>query len=230
MVVQKTGPLRVVFCTGTFIAEDVVITAAHCVLIGSKENSPAKVENLEIHVGVDPLNNADAILPAVEFTYHPQYRDEEFDTPDLALIRFRGPRPPQTTLARLPTPADLRLNLQAWIAVGYGQTDGKINHIETDDIQQRSGILRMSHPHLAMQLDDTHYLTNQETGSGGCFGDSGSAGLLQDAQGNFVAMGVFRGVDDLFAKAQPKPDQCRQFGFYTSLLPYEEWINSFLKK
>lgn len=85
-------------CSGTIIASDIVLTAAHCI--------PGKAQELQIIFSTDVdriLKSKDQniltkfMLPAIETKIFPKWnpRDEDtvVDTGDMALIRFKGELP-----------------------------------------------------------------------------------------------------------------------------------------
>ncbi len=85
-------------CTGSLIAPNVVLTAAHC--------APDKISNLKIifATDVDSILNArepdikeEMMLSATDFKMHPSYdpNDEttEVDIGDIALVKFKGALP-----------------------------------------------------------------------------------------------------------------------------------------
>jgi hypothetical protein len=207
------GPVTVNsnFCTGTLIAEDVLLTAGHC-FFGSSGTSPRN-----LWVSFDPnftTEVADFAVPADPTPNEPRVRvsgilvDPEFTNASLGVNEANadiavlfldlnaivgGPLP---TPAALPTEsmlAEMRhqngLHGQRFTAVGYGSTvvfgDGQPyfpNPFER--LKAESEYLAMTPGYLVLSM-------NPNTGDGGtCYGDSGGPNFLQQEDGSEVIAAI----------------------------------------
>jgi len=145
-------------CTGTVLAPDLLLTAAHCV-------APAADYAVAI-VGDGPPK----LIPVARIAVHPRFDGDQFrtrrPTPDLALVRLAEPLPARFRAARL-APADgLPEKGTSFLLAGYGVTAeanpksaGTLRTVVLPSIGTTGGIMvRLSPP---------------EGLAGGCTGDSG---------------------------------------------------------
>lgn len=126
-------------CTGSIIAENYIVTAAHCVW----EIKPSKLR-LIFGVDMDDLLNAreQDIVQAytrsvtdtkVHSTYDPDTQEEnQFNWGDIALIKFRGTLPPgYKPVQLLPDDRILKRGLTVTVA-GYG-----VSQVDTEPIDPK---------------------------------------------------------------------------------------------
>ncbi|HEX8282449.1 MAG TPA: trypsin-like serine protease [Pyrinomonadaceae bacterium] len=156
------------YCTGTLIAPNVVLTAAHCNL------GPARV-----FVSFDTKFSSKSKLLAGTFYYDPQYNWKQDDPHDIAVVVLDKPVS-NLTPARLPGAGQLdglKVN-QKFTVVGYGgqepvnQPGGPvIAYLDTREFSTAS--LNSINP-AWLRLSQ-----NPATGdSGACYGDSGGPNFL----------------------------------------------------
>ncbi|MGW5421617.1 S1 family peptidase [Streptomyces sp. NPDC003943] len=119
----EASPVQRQFCGGSLIADNIILTAAHCVT-GEKPNK------LEVTVGRTVLSkkNQGQLRNVRSITVHPRYLkgDEAYD---LALLELAKPVT-GTAAVSLPTPgtdALLRPGAKATV-IGWGNTDTEITH------------------------------------------------------------------------------------------------------
>lgn len=104
MITSRGGEV----CSGTAIARDLVITAAHCV---SKPD-------------VYSVSVAGLSLQVSQIATHPRFRSDSFETrrpsPDLAILKLYSPLPAQILPAPLSREAQLPQRETRYVIAGYG--------------------------------------------------------------------------------------------------------------
>jgi secreted trypsin-like serine protease len=169
-------------CSGTLIAQDVFLTAAHCVAW----LSPSGMDASDLWVSFDtaPESGIAVMLPVRAYYYDPLFGHDKSDPHDIAVVLLAEPVM-GTTPATLP-PAGLidqmkatkTLKSQVFVAVGYGTVrEDKTSGPHTlfwegfrRFVPQSYNAYTQSWLKLSM---------NPSTGDGGtCYGDSGGPHFL----------------------------------------------------
>lgn len=205
-----------VICTGTIIAANVVLTAAHCVSTGS----PGDYQIL-FTKSPRPFGNVTRKVTQVRMhDYNPaSYSDRK----DLALVRFRGDLPAGYEPMPLPNKRDLEDMGRNFYATGYGVITGR------QDLPDREpGILRYTHVSLyekALTPSLSQFTVNQQNGRGICFGDSGGPAFVKLGDRRII-IGVASAVYSLdkYARTRRDFDICRYQAIYISTYYYSHWI------
>lgn len=222
-------------CTGTLIAPNIVLTAAHCI--------STKAQNLRVVFGLNMDEMLGAREPDIKDMYvhnvsavkvHPQWDMEEneqksSDWHDLAVLKFRGEAPEGFVPAEFLTDLDvLKPGVTAYVA-GYGVNSVESRNGSADEKPQMGeepfcddkgcvfvkftgdGLLRWAQAPIAT-VESTE-LRLDEAQAGTCGGDSGGpAFVLKD--GKFQLFGVTsRG--SLF---------CNSVGVYTIALKLSDFL------
>ena len=193
-------------CTASIISDQNLVTAAHCV------DGPAA--NLRIVFGTDLANKATRIVKAVDsYETSPVYAfrsSEEFNTGDIAVVKFSGGLPPGFQAAPILRNAGSLQNGVSVMLAGYGIANG-VSH-------EGAGKLRSVEVNiLNNQYSESEVLLDQTQGKGACHGDSGGPAYI-NVGGQWMLWGVTnRGVND------PKND-CSVSASYASIPYYASWI------
>jgi len=202
MLVDSRGGL----CTGTALARDLVLTAAHCV---------ARPANYRVRLS----KNGDAL--DVESTRpHPGFKMTNYvanrATADVALVKLKTPLPASVIPAALGGTRRVAVG-ETMIVAGFGAT--------RDNNEQGAGEARMAplvvtgRPgSLQIRLQDPA-TRNERAGLGSCTGDSGGPAFGRMGENGGEVMGVVS-----WSTAPRNEAGCGGLTGLTPLLNYRAWI------
>jgi secreted trypsin-like serine protease len=166
------------FCTGAYIARDLVLTAAHCVLPGADYKLVAY-----------DAQRQPSLRDTARIERHPQFNLDNYNkarvTADVALIKLPAP----ANVTPVPLSGE-RLSVQPgdrFIVSGLGVTapgDGKSG----GTLRQATLAATGKPGNLQIRLMDPA-TRNERSGLGACTGDSG-APVFQESGGRYVVIGV----------------------------------------
>ncbi len=237
-------------CTATLIANNIVLTAAHC--------APSKASDVKIifSLDIDKVLNAkeqsplkELILTATDFKVSPNWDPNnetvQFDTGDIALIKFSGSLPKGYLPAKfLENTGDLKIGASVTVA-GFG-----VNFVDMEEIDPKKyrnldgeiesgevacsgkgrgnygscfkidksgdGLLRTTSAPISF-IHETEIRLNEKK-AGTCNGDSGGPAFIQKA-----------GTLYLFGVTSRGSELCNEDGVYTNALFYKSWIETTTK-
>ncbi|HEV7877148.1 S1 family peptidase [Bradyrhizobium sp.] len=196
------------FCTGSLLAQDLVLTAAHCVLPGAD------------YKVILPGETPPRLLDVRRVASHPQFSVQAIlahrASADVALLQLASPLPPSKAPAPFGAPAipievGARLTI-AGVGVsrrGDGKSGGAIRAADLT-VTGKPGTLQIR---LADPLTN-----NTRDGLGACTGDSG-APVFEMQSGRAVIVGVVS-----WSTGANNSDGCGGLTGVTPLTLYREWI------
>jgi secreted trypsin-like serine protease len=204
IVAEKNGGQSL--CTGSIVAPEVILTAAHCV-----EGSPQKL-HLVFGLNIQKANKKNDTREADKFIIHPNWgRHLPSGESDLALIHFKGALPEGYSPVKL---ADDNFKLkigQKVLMIGYGVTDGQS--------ENGSGKLRQTNSLILEEHSLTEMVTDGQKSSV-CFGDSGGPAFVKVSK-EYIQWGVASSVTN---------KSCDEASIHTEVMKYETWIKSSITK
>lgn len=199
-------------CTGSVIAPDLIVTAAHCLEGGASSVSIV----FATQITPEALKNA---VKTTHFMIHPDYRmnQTKIDQNDIGLIEFQGGLPKGYTPNHMLADPRLLTRGENVILAGYGVTDAGTH--------AGAGTLRETDVKIADEnFGKTEVLLAQNDGHGACHGDSGGPAFLMEG-GKLVLWGITsRGYP---ARA---PDDCAHESVYTKILDQTDFLRAAIQK
>ena len=183
MIVEEPDGVKYLYCSGTLIAPDVFLTAAHCTTAAAAYGA-----NLyEAYVTFDPVWDENATLHRGTYDLNPNYGHDMHDLHDVAVIILDEPIGyiDPATLPSAGLLADMKkdkaLKGQQFVTVGYGtlRDDKTRGPHALGDYGER---YFAEQTFLALKPYWLQISMNPSTGSGGtCYGDSGGPHFLGDS-------------------------------------------------
>lgn len=168
MITSRGGEV----CSGTAIARNLVITAAHCV---------AKPDIYSVSVG----GNSFAVS---QIEVHPRFRKDSFETrkpsPDLAILKLFSPLPASIRPAKLSFDSKLPARDTRYLIAGFG--------VVTEGDRRSVGILRTAQLPSVGTTGGIMVRLSLPQGSpprGSCDGDSGGS-VYREEEGTLILHGV----------------------------------------
>jgi secreted trypsin-like serine protease len=195
------------FCTGAYVARDLVLTAAHCVVPGADYKLVAY-----------DAQRQPSLRDVAQIARHPQFNLDNYNrarvTADVALIKLPAP----ASVTPVPLSGE-RLAVQPgdrFIVSGLGVTargDGK-----SGGTLRQATLTATGRPgNLQIRLVDPA-TKNERAGLGACTGDSG-APVFQESGGRFSVIGVVS-----WSTGPNNSDGCGGLTGVTPLQLYYPWI------
>ena len=193
-------------CTGSLIARDIVLTAAHCIATGTTYKI------------VDYKSRPPRLLDIRRVATHPQFDMQNLlahrATADVALLQLASPlsvQPAALGGALMPISAGQRLTVVGMgVAIRGDGRSGGVARAASLSVTGRPGTLQIR------LVDPT--TNNARAGLGACTGDSGAPAFL-DANGGSVIIGVVS-----WSTGPNNASGCGGLTGVTPLALYRDWI------
>jgi secreted trypsin-like serine protease len=182
MIVQEPDGVKYLYCSGTLIAPNVFLTAAHCTAAAAAYGAAPD----DVFVTFDSVWDENATLYSGTYHLNPNYGHDSHDLNDVAVIILDEPIT-DIEPATLPSAGlladmkeDKQLKGQKFVTVGYGtlRDDKTGGPHALGDYGER---YYAEQTFLALKPYWLQISMNPSTGSGGtCYGDSGGPHFLGD--------------------------------------------------
>jgi len=212
IVIQLSGGQAI--CTGSLLADDILVTAAHCVT--GEDGKTVTAKQLTLVFGNDIRSSKRILVKATGVQRHPGYDPERGgkDQNDIAVIRFGGGLPKGYLKATLLSSSSTIPKGASAVLIGYG-----VNTMSGGGSGE--GVLR----EVTVQVADgkfakTEILLDQRNHKGACHGDSGGPAYAR-SKGKLLLWGVTNRGDPVNA-----PDDCAHYSVYTRITAQSSFINS----
>ena len=200
-------------CTTAAIADDVLLTAAHCVETEDAATTLAVFHHsISCESGYSPEKHSVKVRKVVRHKGYDFKKEVPERRDDVALIFLEGKVPAGTPIYKIADPASINDDNQLFL-YGYGKTSGKSGG---------SGILRravVDRKNYTFDLEHKLAAIDQKVGSGICRGDSGGPTLVKIG-GEFQILGV-----NSFVMGEKEGNICSLAGFQALAYSYVDWIS-----
>jgi secreted trypsin-like serine protease len=202
-------------CTGSLIAPDLIVSAAHCVL------KPINLKKMRVYFTTDisSPNAAQGSLAVVSAIANPNYApNQDTNNNDISVIKIDGPLPSGYAPAQLMSVSDKLQNGQTAILAGFGESTPGGPQGSNDG----AGTLR----EVQVQIENadfspTEVLVNQTQGRGACHGDSGGPAFIEE-NGQLLLWGV---TSRAYPDNQAAAVDCDQGSVYTDILEQAQFVD-----
>ncbi|MCA2960357.1 MAG: S1 family peptidase [Silvanigrellales bacterium] len=194
-------------CTGTLVAENLVVTAGHCLLDGAMTHV----------VFGDSVNSRDAEVRPIRARGSLLGSVDEYPNNDVAWVKFQGASPKGWERARILDDASVLTPNQPLVLVGYGKTG--------DGAAPSGRRLTVSTTFGGLVNNDTFrnlLVVGPNRGKGNCFGDSGGPAFAK-VDGEWLVVSALSGLEETLT---PGLDCASGHTVHNVLGVHKEWISS----
>ena len=237
-------------CTGSLIASNIVLTAAHCVTKKTQDLKVIFSNNIDDAINIreqDVYLELVRSVSAVQFgpTWDPNDETKEDDTGDIALIKFKGDLPLNYKPAKFLNDATLLKKDQMVVLAGYGVSNVDLKSIDPKTYKKID---------QAIEYGEVICSGDRKQNYGQCFEvETTGDGLLRvtkapiasltetEVRLNETKAGTCSGDSGgpayleinnelfLFGITSRGSELCNEVGVYTNALFYLPWINNTIK-
>jgi secreted trypsin-like serine protease len=203
---------EVSLCSGSILAEDLIITAAHCVA------NPQSIVRIVFGAKFTPTDLKNSVQ-ASAFEPHPDYNPDKTseDQNDVGVVSFQGGLPKGYEPAKLLTEASALTKGTEVELAGYGITQA--------DTQKGTGVLRKAEVTVSNpSYGKTEVILDQSRGEGACHGDSGGPAFVRLGNINYLWGVTSRGYPN------SSGDDCAHEVVYTKIASQIGFIESAMRR
>lgn len=198
-LVKKDGKI---FCTGSLIAKDLILTAKHCLVDKVSSDFHIYFGNNTNEIDYSLIREVDSFQ-----TRHPLNWEMTFPSFDIAWVKFKGNHPSQfKVLDILPSEDELKTN-EPILQVGYGNSssiNGKII----------AGEKLFAKTNLKSFINNSRFFNilvfQGPEGTGSCHGDSGGPAYIKRGKKWYI-IGVTNGFDPVLTPKAMFPTSDDEF-------------------
>ncbi len=201
-------------CSGSIIAEDLVVTAAHCL-------GPYASAELTVFFGVDK-NQSGVTYKVVKQILPPTYiPDQKIDRNDIALLLLEKQIPASYQPAQMISDSDILKSNDFVLLAGYGINVTAMPNNGDGGL----GVLRYTEQNIIEpNYGNTEALINIKN-KGTCNGDSGGPAFLQKNNQIYLLGVASRMTDkDIVPGNKPIRYECTEEIVYTNILKQINWL------
>lgn len=196
-------------CTGTIIAENIILTAAHCVV-------DTNVRNIEVVFDKNVYAPIEKREKVSDLVVHDSYVHTDVIENDLALLKLKRSIQAGYEVIDLSRSLNLKLPEHTMVQVaGFGFS-------RVDSFRMGLGTLRKTEVKVDFyEPYEKLLILDQSENKGICSGDSGGGAFLEK-NGELIQLGVNSFV--YTRKDNPKKADCRIKAFLTNISYFHPWI------
>lgn len=198
-------------CTGSIVAPDLIISAAHCVL------SPINVSAMKVYFTTNIEDQSAYSVGGLSAIANPLYNPRASkNANDVSLIKFPGGLPAGYAPAQILPPSVKLQNGESVVLAGYGESD------TSEGGNNGAGVLRKVNVNIEnADYSTSEVLLDQTQGKGSCHGDSGGPAFVE-MNGGLYLWGV---TSRAYPNNQDAAVNCDQGAIYTEFDAQGQFIN-----
>ena len=211
ILIVGNSPQGQYICSGSIIAPDIVVTAAHCVAEEVSAPVPASQIRLVFNLKIPKSGSDPSVRKISDYRFHPSWKGVSPDGTvdgdnlhDIAIISFSGGLPRGYAPAKI-LPKNVALTVgESVLLAGYGITNART--------QAGAGTLRKVTVQI-QQLLDSEVVVDESHRKGSCSGDSGGPAFATD-----------KGTTYLFGVTSRGDSSCAISGVYTDIPAHADFV------
>ncbi|PWA01845.1 hypothetical protein BB558_002029, partial [Smittium angustum] len=224
--IDNPDPNLIGECTGVFISQNVVLTAAHCVY----NETTGKVHESDITVSggtkniiyKTDINNQYSVQNVL---YHPDFAETLFDGDIALLILSKNITDPKISFAKIynfPITDDTPVEAAGWGLTNHDGVSGETEVLRAVPLFISSSNVCAGDYDFWKSNNDSFVCTQSKNGEGTCFGDSGGPLYFTGDENKPII-----GITSKGGPAKDKKNMCSETGnveYFTNAYYFIDWI------